>query len=61
MKRTAHIIRHENLHKSLDELVADFITTTERMPSNTTVMELIEWSHSQTMNPLLPGGQKHEE
>jgi hypothetical protein len=46
-----HISRHKELHKMLDELVADFIDLTDKMPSKTTVMELMQWSHKQTKNP----------
>ena len=42
---------HIQLHKSLDELLADFLAQTEKLPSQTTIMELIEWSYRQTQNP----------
>ena len=61
MNRTLHVMLHENLHKSLDALVADFIRITSRVPSKTTVMELIAWSHDQCSDPVLPDGQVHEE
>jgi len=51
MEEEEHIKRHQELHKSLDELVADMIDQTTRTPSNTTVMELIKWSFEQTKNP----------
>jgi len=43
-----HKERHKTLHKCFDELIADFISETGRMPSETTVMDLIEWSYKQT-------------
>lgn len=46
-----HIERHKELHKMLDELCADFIRHTNRMPSSTTIMELMEWSYKQTTEP----------
>ena len=46
-----HKKRHEELHKALDELVADFIRHTDKMLSATSVMQLIQWSHQQTQNP----------
>lgn len=46
-----HKKRHEELHNNLDELVADFIMNTGSLPSKTTVLELIEWSHGQTIKP----------
>lgn len=50
-KRESHKKTHEILHQMFDELVADFIEHTGRLPSETTVMELIQWSHEQTKNP----------
>ena len=39
-----HKKRHEELHKSLDKLIADFIGHTEKFISSTTIFELFEWS-----------------
>lgn len=44
-----HKERHKVLHKMLDELIADFIADTRKMPSQTTIMELMKWSHEQTL------------
>ena len=55
-----HKASHERLRASLDMLVADFIMHhDDKRPSNTTVMELIEWSHKQTINPVPRPGTKH--
>lgn len=51
MDKKQHIARHKLLHREFDELIADFIGHTERLPSQTTVMELMEWSHEQTILP----------
>lgn len=51
MEKNDHKTRHIELHRSLDELVADFITHTKNLPSKTIVMELIMWSAKQTDNP----------
>jgi len=51
MNPEQHKKRHEELHKCLDELVADFILHSEKRPSETSVMELMQWSHNQTINP----------
>ena len=53
MTKQEHIAKHKQLHESLDELVADMITENggEVLPSRMTVMELIKWSHQQTLNP----------
>ena len=50
MTKEEHIERHKELHKALDELMADFITNTEKMPS-TSVMEFAKWAYEQTINP----------
>lgn len=52
MKKKKHIERHILLHTHLDELFADFIDNTKELPSKTTVAELMEWSHKQTINPI---------
>lgn len=51
MNPEEHKEKHIKLHKSFDELVADYVSHTEKLLSETTVMELIEWSYSQTINP----------
>jgi len=50
-----HIKRHKELHRALDELVADMITCTEKSLSTTSVMDLIRWSHEQTIHPQEKG------
>jgi len=51
MTKAEHIERHKMLHGHLDELLADFITHTKKLPSQATVMELMEWSARQIENP----------
>lgn len=46
-----HKDRHIALHRSLDELLADYITHTGKLLNQTTAMDLIEWSYKQTQNP----------
>ena len=46
-----HLERHKELHKMLDELSADFIQHTKKLLSETSLMELIEWTYQQTKNP----------
>lgn len=43
-----HRQKHIQLHNQLDILVADFIANTKKLPSKTTIMELMEWSYKQT-------------
>jgi hypothetical protein len=49
--RNIHILRHKELHKAFDELIADMMQHTGRLPSKTSVRQLMEWSNSQTENP----------
>ncbi|HEX4545736.1 MAG TPA: hypothetical protein VH110_05210 [Candidatus Acidoferrum sp.] len=57
-----HRLRHVELHRALDELAADWALHNSRptrdgnikLFSNTTIMELMEWSHQQTVDPAIP-------
>lgn len=51
MKKAEHMARHAKLHRYLDELVADFINQTGKLPSQTPLLELMQWSHGQIENP----------
>lgn len=42
---------HNELHQSLDKLIACFVSQTERHLTETTVMELMEWSYTMLVNP----------
>lgn len=46
-----HRKRHEELHKYLDELIADFFVHTKKLFSKTPISELMHWSNKQTINP----------
>lgn len=46
--------QHEDLHLSLDVLLAAFITETEKLPSKTSVMELVKWSYEKTLEAPKP-------
>jgi hypothetical protein len=47
-----HRQRHIELHRSLDELIADFILHhKDKLLSETTVRELMEWAYLETINP----------
>ena len=50
MDKEKHKERHKMLHGYLDELLADFITHTGKRPSETPLLEFLQWSHSQTEN-----------
>ena len=48
-----HKARHEALHHAFDELIADFLLHNPgKLPSTTSVYELMVWSHAQTVNPV---------
>lgn len=51
MTTKEHKKHHIELHKALDELVADWISTTKKLPSKTSILELMQWSCAQTKNP----------
>ncbi len=51
MTHEEHIERHKILHRELDELISDCIMQKkEFFPSKSTVMELMQWSHEQTLD-----------
>ncbi len=52
MEFEEHKKKHEELHKALDELSADFINHTGKLPTKTTLMELMKWSSEQANNPV---------
>lgn len=52
LPQSQHRRRHVQLHRGLDELIADFLRHNPRaLPSRTTLMRLMKWSHEQTFNP----------
>lgn len=46
-----HKQRHIQLHNSFDELFADFIGHTGRLPIQTTLIDFLNWSYDQTIKP----------
>jgi hypothetical protein len=62
-----HRARHVLLHSMLDELLTDWAMHNtkagDRQPklySNTPIIELMQWSHQQTVKPDLLPGERHE-
>jgi len=52
MTREEHIARHVELHKALDELVADWISNNQGvLPSKATVLDLMQWAQEQAIAP----------
>jgi len=51
MTTEEHRLKHVSLHENLDELIADFISHTGKLPSKTNLIELIVWSLTQTKEP----------
>jgi hypothetical protein len=47
-----HRKRHVQLHKALDELIADFIDETQALHSKTTLLEFLKWSYKQTQGEM---------
>ncbi len=46
-----HKKRHEELHKCLDELVADYVFNTKALPSKTNLIIFMDWAWQQTIKP----------
>jgi hypothetical protein len=46
-----HKERHILLHKHLNELLADFLKHTGKLPSKTSIISFIKWSYEETKNP----------
>ena len=52
MTEKEHRQRHRELHKALDELVADWARHNPgKIYSDSSIMDLMEWSFKQTQNP----------
>jgi len=53
MTHDEHRERHKLLHEHFDELVADWIQYHKagKLPSNSTILELMDWSYRQTIEP----------
>lgn len=62
MTKDEHIRAHKQLHRSFDILIADFIMQAEgKLLTNTSLLDLIEWSYAQTLVPTLPAGAHYDE
>ncbi len=51
MNKAEHKARHVELHQKFDELLADWIKNTGGLPSKTNLVEFMQWSHKQTIEP----------
>lgn len=51
MTPKAHKEHHVELHAALDELVGDWLIDTGKLPSKSSIAELMQWSHTQTLTP----------
>lgn len=54
MTPEVHSERHAELHRCFDELLADFLACTGKLPSKTMILDLMKWSHEQIENPTPP-------
>ena len=53
MKTKEELIQlHKELHRSLDQIVACLIENTNWNLTDKSIMELIGWSHQQTIEPV---------
>lgn len=50
-KEDKHKRRHKLLHNHLNQLLADMMGRTGVFPSQSTVLDLLNWSYEQTINP----------
>ena len=57
MDEATHKAKHKELHKALDELVTDYLQNTGGRTSQRSVIDLIEWSHKQTLKPDHKNGE----
>ncbi|MCK5610510.1 hypothetical protein KAR91_52035 [Candidatus Pacearchaeota archaeon] len=51
MTKEEHIKKHKELHKALDELVADYLAQAKGGNTASSIYELMVWSYYQTSNP----------
>jgi hypothetical protein len=52
MTAERHRKRHVALHEAFDELIADYLFQVKgSLPSTTTTLQLMAWSHAQTIEP----------
>lgn len=60
LTKQTHIEIHKKLHKQLDDLVANWILETNKLPSEHTIYDLMKWAYQQTKNPSDRLGQQNE-
>ena len=54
MTKQEHIEEHQLLHDNLDKLMAEYITHAGGLPSRTSLIDFMAWSHKQTVQPDHP-------
>ena len=60
LTKEEHKQRHIELHKYLDELLADFIKHTGKLLDETNLTTFLDWSYQQTQNPTEYLGKGNE-
>jgi len=60
MKREQHIKAHQRWHETLDRIVAHYFATTRKLPTQSTIMDLLEWSRDEAIEPT-PDPMEEEE
>jgi hypothetical protein len=48
MTQAEHRKTHKDFHRDLDSIVAEFIVTAGSLPSQTTLLEFMEWNYKMT-------------
>jgi hypothetical protein len=54
MTPAEHRARHVLLHRMFDELMADWLGHTGFLPPEQSLVALMEWSYTQTLDPTEP-------
>jgi hypothetical protein len=61
MNQNEHIKRHQELHKAVDELAADYMYHHPmKLLNETTVLDLLKWSNIQSQKPTPGPRDTHE-
>ena len=55
--KSEHLLKHKIFHQNLDEMLAEFIAETGSLPTQTSLLQFIEWSYKMTTEAKeLPNG-----
>lgn len=51
MEWLAYQKERNDINRAIDELIADFIAHTDKLPSTSSISDLMQWSYKQTIEP----------